>query len=303
MRRLPTIKQLQYFVALCELEHFGKSAESCFVSQSAFSTAIKELESVVDAQLVDRTNKQVVVTALGREIANQARMILRDTNMLVESATQAEAPLSGSLHLGVIPTIAPFLLPELLPLIRAQFPKLQLFLKEEQTQVLYQALMRGELDVLILALPYPLRGVEVLNLFSDPFFLACHKNTHLLDANNYRFNQLHPQSIILLEDGHCLRDHAITACKIRSLEKVSTFSATSLLTLIEMINSDLGISFLPSMAIGSPMLKNTNVAAYPLNDSSKREIGLVWRSGSNKAETFTLIGAAVIEVAEKLIAT
>ncbi|MEM7209951.1 MAG: hydrogen peroxide-inducible genes activator [Pseudomonadota bacterium] len=300
MRRLPTIKQLQYFVALCELEHFGKSAEACFVSQSAFSTAIKELESIVDAQLVDRTNKHVVITSLGREIASQARMILRDTSMLVESIKQAEAPLSGSLHMGVIPTIAPFLLPELLPIIRKKFPNLRLFLKEEQTQSLYQALMRGELDVLVIAMPYPLRGVEVMNLFSDPFLLACHRDTSLVDATNYQFNRLNSQSIILLEDGHCLRDHAITACKVRSLEKVSTFSATSLLTLIEMINSDLGVSFLPSMARGSPMLKNTNVATHALNDSSKRDIGLAWRSGSNKADMFSVIGETIIEAASSI---
>ena len=290
---LPTVKQLRYFVALCEHEHFGRAAEACFVSQSAFSTAIRELETVLDTQLVDRSNKRVVVTRTGRDISVQARLVLRDLTELVEHAKSGKQPLSGSLQLGVIPTIAPFLLPKVLPGIRKQYPKLQLFLREEQTQVLHEKLLDGELDLVILALPYPLRGVELMPLFDDPFLLACRDKTQLVDPTNYRFNRLQSESILLLEDGHCLRDHALSACKIRSLEKVSRFAASSLLTLIEMVDSDLGVTFLPQMASQSSLLKNTRVKTWPLNEKSTRQIALAWRNSSGRDDEFRMLGDCI----------
>lgn len=287
---LPTVKQLRYFVALCDLEHFGRAAEACFVSQSAFSTAIRELETTLDVQVVDRTNKRVAITPVGREIAVQARLVLRDLTALVEHAQQSTRPLSGPLQLGVIPTIAPFLLPKVLPGIRKKFPELQLFLREDQSRELHEKLLDGELDLVLLALPYPMRGVELMPLFDDPFLLACRNNTQRVDPNNYRFNRLQAESVLLLEDGHCLRDHALSACKIRNLEKVSRFAATSLLTLIEMVDNDLGITFLPAMAQHSHMLKNTRVKTYPLKEKSTRSIALVWRKGSGREEEFRLLG-------------
>ena len=290
---LPTIKQLRYFVALCDLEHFGRAAEACFVSQSAFSTAIRELESTLDAQVVDRTNKRVTITPVGREIAVQARLVLRDLTALVEHAQQTARPLSGPVQLGVIPTIAPFLLPKVLPGLRKRYPELQLFLREDQTAVLHEKLLSGELDIVLLALPYPLRGVDVMQLFDDPFLLACRANTKRVDPENYRFNRLQSESILLLEDGHCLRDHALAACKIRSIEKVSRFAASSLLTLIEMVDNDLGITFLPAMARQSHLLKNTRVKTYPLKETNTRSIALAWRKGSGRVEEFQLLGELI----------
>ena len=288
--RLPSTKQLQYFVALVDTGHFGRAAEASFVSQSAFSNAIKELETTLGAQLVDRTNRQVTITAVGQEVATQARLVLRDIDDLVEVAAGNRLPLTGDLRLGVIPTIAPFLLPRVLPGLRRKFPQLRLYLIEEQTQRIYERLMDGDLDLLLLALPWEMRGVEMRNLFRDPFRLACRAGTARVDPNNYRFSRLDADSILLLEDGHCMRDHALAACKIRGMQKVRRFAASSLLTLIEMVDADLGISFLPAMAEGSALLKNTRVKLYPLAESSYRQIGLAWRKGSGRIEEFRMLG-------------
>ena len=288
--RAPTFKQLRYFVALTEEEHFGRAAEACFVSQSAFSNAIRELEAKLDASLVDRTNRNVTITATGQQVATQARLVLRDVESLVDSARGDPEPLCGDLRLGVIPTIAPFLLPGILPKLRKDYSDLKLFLIEDQTQRIYNRLMDGDLDVLLLALPYDMQGVDELTLFRDDFHLAYRQGTDRVDPANYRFNRLDADSVLLLEDGHCLRDHALAACKIRNTQKISRFGASSLLTLIEMVDADLGITFLPAMAKGSSMLKNTRVRMQPLKENSYREIGLVWRKGSRREHEFKMLG-------------
>ena len=290
MMRSPTIKQLRYFIALCEQQHFGRAAERCFVSQSAFSNAIRELESTLKTQLVDRTNRSVTITSNGQDVATQARLVIRDVESLVEIAHGNNAPLCGELRLGVIPTIAPFVLPKVLPKIRKAFPLLQLLLIEDQTQRIYERLMDGELDALLLALPWPMQGVEQQTLFRDEFCLAYRQGTSHVDPENYRFNRLNSDSVLLLEDGHCLRDHALAACKIRNTEKVRRFGASSLLTLIEMIDADLGISFLPEMARDSTLLRNTRVRLHSLNDKSYRNIGMAWRKGSRRIEEFRMLG-------------
>ncbi len=286
----PTFKQLRYFLALCEQQHFRQAAEACFVSQSAFSSAIRELETVLSAQLVDRTNRNVTITAKGQDIATQARLVLRDMETLVDMARGNQEPLSGELRLGVIPTIAPFMLPAILPKLRRQYPDLELLLTEDQTQRIYQRLMDGELDALLLALPWEMRGVEHQTLFRDAFCLAYRQGTARVDPKNYRFNRLDADSVLLLEDGHCLRDHALAACKIRNTQKVRRFGASSLLTLIEMVDADLGITFLPEMARGSAFLKNTRVRLQALQENSYRTIGLAWRKGSRRVAEFRLLG-------------
>ena len=295
MINLPTIKQLRYFVALDQHGHFGRAAAACFVSQSAFSVAIRELESVLNVQLVDRTNKSVTITNIGTDVASQARLVLRDLEGLVDIAQGQQRPLAGKLKLGVIPTIAPFLLPKLLPRLRKTYPELKLYLQEDLTQRLYEALMHGELDVILIALPYDLRQVEYMPLFKDPFYFACHTGTRLLDPGQFAMQQLPAESILLLEDGHCLRDHALAACKISNLSKVSPVKASSLLTLIQMVDADLGVTFLPEMAKDSDLLKNTKVKTYPMKAGSYREIGLVWRKGSARGEEFKLLGELICE--------
>ncbi|WP_020395047.1 LysR substrate-binding domain-containing protein [Thiolinea disciformis] len=290
---LPTVKQLRYFIALETYEHFGKAAEACFVSQSAFSTAIRELESTLEVQLVDRTNKNVTVTHIGRQLAVEARRCLRDLESLVELARSNQQPLTGELRIGVIPTVAPFLLPKILPKLRESFPRLKIFLTEDITQRIYDKLMAGELDLMLLALPYNLRNVEVLTLFEDPFYLACREPSEHINPTHYTFDDLKPESILLLEDGHCLRDHTLSACHLQDVEKISRFEASSLLTLVQMLDADLGISYLPEMVVGSPLLAGTEVKLWPLAERSFREIGLAWRRGSAREQEFQQLGKAI----------
>lgn len=290
---LPTLKQLRYFVALDEHRHFGRAAEACFVSQPAFSVAIRELETMLDLQLVDRTRKQVTITAIGRDIAVQARLCLRDVEALLELARHEREPLAGRLSLGVIPTIAPFLLPAFMPALHTRHPRLQLYLREDVTARLLEALLAGELDLVLMALPYELRHTEVMILFRDPFRLACREGTARIDPEHYSFNRLQQDSVLLLEDGHCLRDHALAACRIRQQEKVSRFAASSLLTLVQMVDADLGITYLPAMADGSSLLAKTRVRTYPLEESAYREIGLVWRRGSGREQEFRQLGELI----------
>jgi len=290
---LPTIKQLRYFVALEKHQHFGNAAKACFVSQSAFSVAIKELESYLGAQLVDRTNKSVTITRTGREIANHARLCLRDLEYLAEVAHSDQKPLTGRLNLGVIPTIAPFILPDLLPNLRSSFPDLKLYLREDTTQSSHDLLIEGELDLILIALPFKLSNVEIMPLYKDHFSLACHKNSKIIDPNNYSLNNLPKESVLLLEDGHCLRDHALSACKIRNQDTVSRFAASSLLTLVSMVDSDIGITYLTEMAKNSSLLQNTDIETYPLDEKSFREIGLAWRKGSARDEEFKLLGETI----------
>ena len=295
MIHLPTVRQLRYFVALAEHRHFRRAAEACFVSQSAFSVAIQELESLLGVRLVDRTNRSVAVTRTGQQVAVQARRCLRDLEDLVEVARADSEPLAGSLHLGVIPTIAPFLLPRVLPRLRRACPKLKLYLHEDTTPRIHEGLMEGRLDLILLAFPYRLRGVETLALFRDPFRLACREGTRIVDPERVRLNRLNAGSVLLLEDGHCLRDQALAACRLRDMDAVSRIEASSLLTLVEMVDADLGVTFLPEMAEGSALLRNTRVRTYPMPGGGHREIGLAWRRGSARAEEFERLGVILRE--------
>jgi LysR family hydrogen peroxide-inducible transcriptional activator len=208
----------------------------------------------------------------------------------MDMACVSSEPLSGKLRLGVIPTISPFLLPKILPKLRSHFPQLQLFLQEDTTQRVYERLMSGELDLILIAFPYELRNVEKMKLFNDPFLLAYKTDSQFIDTQKVTVDHLQSESILLLEDGHCLRDHALSACKIRNMNKVSHFAASSLLTLIEMVEADLGVTYLPEMAKESPMLKNTNIKTQAMPKNSHREIGLIWRKGSARGEEFKMLG-------------
>jgi LysR family hydrogen peroxide-inducible transcriptional activator len=296
---LPSTKQLRYFAALAEHRHFGKAAAACFVSQSAFSIAIRELEAVLGVRLVDRTNRRVTITALGQEVATQSRLCLRDIESLVALAQTERSPLAGPLRLGVIPTIAPFLLPRVLPPLRKALPQLRLFLHEGTTAEIHAKLLKGELDVLLLALPFDLDNVEVEPLFRDAFRLACRRGTRLVNPERYSYSRLDRDAVLLLDEGHCLREHAISACRLKSSEKISPFAASSLLTLIEMVDADLGITFLPEMAEGSALLTGTRVATYALPERSYREIGLAWRQGSARGAEFRQLGEYLLKFRER----
>jgi len=204
MSGLPSIRQLQYFLALEEHEHFGHAAAACFVSQSAFSHAIRELEQTLGLRLVDRNNRSVTITNAGRDIAVQARLALQDVKSLVELARTRSNPLSGPLVMGAIPTIAPFLLPRVLPKLRELHPELQLYLREAKTETICGGLQDGSLDVILLALPWDMHNARVMHLFDDSFYLACHAHTELIDPEHFAMNRLSASSVMLLEDVDAL---------------------------------------------------------------------------------------------------
>ncbi|MEE9355832.1 MAG: LysR substrate-binding domain-containing protein [Methylococcaceae bacterium] len=290
---MPTVKQLRYLVALDEVTHFGKAAEACRVSQPAFSMAIKEVETLLGVQLVDRTNKSVTMTEAGRQVAQNARICLNDLTNLVHRATALDGPLAGKLTLGIIPTIAPFVLPSVMKAIAKQYPDLKLFLKERMTLMLYDELMAGYLDAILVALPYDFKHVEILPLYRDYFHLAYREDTTWLEIKESNIPDLKPESVLLLEDGHCLREHTLSACKLRNTDKVNQFCATGLYTLLNMVENDMGVTFLPQMAEGSTLLKNSKIKMSKLHEDSYRKIGLVWRKNSAQRAEFEALGELI----------
>jgi len=289
-RSLPSVRQLRYFVALAEARHFGRAAAACFVSQPAFSVAIRELEQLLGLTLVERSNRRVTITPEGVELAAQARLCLRDLESLVDLARERGKPLAGPLRLGVIPTIAPFLLPTALPRIRKRFPELRLYIREAQTATVVAELMDGRLDLALLALPWPLPNATTMTLFSDRFLLAAREDSQLLDPRHFSAGDLPADSVLLLEEGHCLRDHALSACRLRNRQALSPFAASSLHTLLEMVDGDLGVTFVPEMAVGSGLLKQTRVKTYPLREDASRDIALAWRTSSAREAEFRQLG-------------
>ena len=290
----PTLKQLRYFNALVEYNHFGKAADSCFVSQSAFSVAIKELENALGGQLVDRTNKSVTVTNLGREIYQQSMTVMSEMKKMLDMAHGNLSPLSGKLSVGMIPTIGPFVLPDLLPYLNQAYPELDLEIHEGKSSDIYDQLMRGQLDVILLALPYEMRSVETLTLFKDRFRLISSVNNHWLKGRTFDIDDVGDGAVLLLDDGHCLRDHAISACHIKHVDKVSQFTASSLLTLVEMVKQDLGVSFIPEMALKLPLINEQEIQVDALQFDAFREVGLAWRKGSTRSKEFKLLGDSLM---------
>lgn len=293
---LPSLKQLRYLAALEEHRHFGRAAAACFVSQSTLSAGLKELETALDAELVERTNRTIVFTALGLQVAQRARRVLREAEELVELAAQGREPLSGRLRLGVIPTIAPYLLPKTLPHLRKAYPKLQLYLTEDQTARLLALLEDGTLDLVLLALPYHAHEVETLPLFRDGFQLITRKDDPLAQRKSVATADLKDANLLLLSEGHCLRDHALAACRLPQAE--SGFAGASLNTLVEMVAGGLGVTLLPDMAVPAHVPKAGELVARPFErGAAGRQIGLAWRRTSSRAEEFKEFGAALTKAA------
>ena len=293
---LPSLKQLRYLVALSEHRHFGRAAAACFVSQSTLSAGLKELETALEAELVERNNRSLVFTALGLEIVARAKRVLREAEELAEMAAGAREPLSGRLRLGVIPTIAPYLLPRTLPYLRQAYPKLQLYLTEDQTARLLTLLEDGTLDLVLLALPYQAGDVETLPLFRDGFHLVCRKDNPLAQKKTVTLPDLKDANLLLLADGHCLRDHALAACRLTGAD--SGFAGASLNTLVEMVAGDLGVTLLPDMAVAAHVPKGGELVAKPFDRAGAgRQIGLAWRTTSSRAAEFKEFGAALTKAA------
>ncbi len=300
MKRLPSIKQLQYLLALHEHQHFGRAADACYIGQSTLSAAIANLEETMDAQLLERDHKTFIFTALGEDIVRQARYIIEQCEELSDFARHQGKPMTGPFRLGCIPTIAPFVLSDVMAQCRARYPELQLLLREDTSDNSLRALAEGRLDMVLLALPFDTGTFHSEVLAQDGFKLVLHRDW--LDRGfNLDVSQWPDESIFLLEREHCLTAHAVKACELADSRKVNPFFATSLHTLTQMVNNKLGVTFMPQMAINSGLLNGTDlVTQTPLQSNAYRDIGVAWRPTSSKTMSYRLMANLIRDVlAEK----
>jgi LysR family hydrogen peroxide-inducible transcriptional activator len=296
---MPTLKQLQYLVALKEHGHFGKAADSCFVTQSTLSAGIRELESLIGITLVERTRRVVRFTALGDRIVEKAHRVLREAEELAAIAEASGKPLTGELRMSVIPTIAPFLLPHLLPKLRAERPELKLYLREETTQAAIESLRHGNVDCVLLALPFPTGELDSEFLFQDRLYVAFPRDDPRDPPEWIAPEMIDETKLLLLEDGHCLKDHALAACNRPEIRASAMMMGTSLHTLVQMVDNGLGMTIMPEMAIAGGILNHTQITARPLrSERSHRDIALVWRKNSPREKEFRLLAELLRDAAE-----
>ncbi len=275
------LRALLYLVKLAELQHFSKAAEACFVSQPTLSTQIMKLEEELGVQLVERAPRKVKLTPVGQDIADRARHVLRDIDQIRAAARRSRDPETGSLRLGIFPTLAPYLLPHVVPAIRARFPELKLQLAEEKTEDILQLLDSGALDAALLALPLDGDALEVEALFEEPFLLAVPSQHPLATQEQVSIGDLEGQELLLLEDGHCLRDHALEVCALAGARERVDFHATSMETLRQMVAANVGITLMPQLAVQPPIPATANMQLRSFADSEpSRTIALVWRKSS-----------------------
>ncbi|NVE94384.1 hydrogen peroxide-inducible genes activator [Altererythrobacter lutimaris] len=287
---LPTIKQLQYLVSLHEHGHFGRAADASFVSQSTLSAGIRELESLLGVTLVERSRRVVRFTALGDQVVAKAHKLLREAEELSDLVQAAGKPLSGELRMSVIPTIAPFMLPRILPRLKQERPDLKLLLREETSADAVESLQHGRVDCVLLALPFDTGEVDSEHILDDEIFVAFPKDDPRDPPAEIPPTMIDEGRLLLLEDGHCLRDHALAACNRPELRASASMIGTSLHTLVQMVDNDLGLTMLPQMALEAGILDGTDVVARPLKSkSASRDIALIWRKNSPRAEDFKLL--------------
>ncbi|MEZ5694819.1 MAG: hydrogen peroxide-inducible genes activator [Altererythrobacter sp.] len=287
---LPTIKQLQYLVALHEHGHFGRAAEASFVSQSTLSAGIRELETLLGVTLVERSRRVVRFTPLGEQVVAKAHRLLREAEELSDLVQASGKPLSGELRMSVIPTIAPFMLPRILPRLRKERPNLKLLLREETSHDAVESLHHGRVDCVLLALPFATGEVEMAHIADDRLFVAFPQNDPRDPPAIVPPNMIDEGRLLLLEDGHCLREHSLAACNRPELRASATMIGTSLHTLVQMVDNGLGLTMLPEMALEAGILSGTSVVARPLKSASAtREIALIWRKNSPRSDEFSLL--------------
>ncbi|MGD9783359.1 MAG: hydrogen peroxide-inducible genes activator [Hyphomicrobiaceae bacterium] len=285
-----TLKQLRYFDALARLQHFGRAAESCAVTQPALSMQIRELEQALGLELIERTRSGAQLTDKGREIARRAARVLGDVRSLVEYAQHADSLLVGPLKLGVIPSMAPYLLPPLLPLVRKQYPDLELHVRETQTATLVDELTGGKIDCVLLALPIEHADIETEELFVDRFLLALPESRRLSGRVRATKDMIQGEHLLLLEEGHCLRDQALAYCALTQVDAVNTFGASSLSTIVEMVAAGYGITLLPEMSLAIEA-RARPLTLVPFADPEPfRSVGLGWRNSSPRKADFRELG-------------
>jgi len=290
MKMLPSLKQLEYLSALAETEHFGRASELCSVTPSTLSAGIRDLESVLGEALAERTKRRVLMTPFGRRVAARAQLLLRDAEDIMELAATQHGFMVGAMNLGVIPTISPFLLPSVLPALTARYPDLQLYLREEKTEQLLAKLRTGDIDVALIALPFETDGLATQVLFEDRFQFACHKDHPYVGRKAIANDDLAREPLLLLEEGHCLRGHALDACLLHAGKFRGRFEATSLPTLVQMVAAGIGVTLLPELAIKAQIAAGTDIELVPITGAASRQIGLVWRQTSPRSEEFGALG-------------
>jgi LysR family transcriptional regulator, hydrogen peroxide-inducible genes activator len=289
------LRDLEYLVALDEERSFRRAAERCFVSQPTLSGQLKKLEERLGVQLIERTTRQVVMTDVGRAVVEQARQVLGEAREVTHIAATYHDPMAGELQLGLIPTVAPYLLPLIMPALKKDFPDLKLWLHEQQTAVLLERLRRAELDLLILALP--VAGSEEFvgeDLFSEPFWLALPKGDPLSRNKAVRLSDIDKRDLMLLEEGHCLREHALDVCLSAGAGEYDGFHATSLETLRHMVGEGMGITLMPQLSVPQRRKKTDAVQYLPFTaPPPSRRIGMLWRRGSYREAAFRAVAERV----------
>ena len=293
---LPTLRQLAYLVELSGRLNFRAAAEGQFVTQSTLSAGIQELERLLGVQLVERDKRRVRLTAVGEDVAARGRELLAAATDLAEAARSATRPLSGPLRLGAIPTVAPFLLPSVLPALRRAHRELKLYLREDLTSRLIERMREGGLDVALIALPFATGDLYVRELFKDEFAFVARDGHSAVREKRVALRSLDTREMLLLEEGHCLRDHAIAACGPRRGRSESRVEATSLTTLIQMVDGGLGVTLLPGIALESGILKGTRLVARPLAPPApSRTLALVARRTSPRRHDADLLADFLID--------
>jgi len=289
-----TLKQLRYFDALVKTGHFGRAADHCAVTQPALSVQLQELEKDLGMKLVERRYKDIQVTEEGREVARRANAILSSVRDLEVYANHSQNVLSGHLRLGVIPSLAPYVLPPLLPKIRKRYPQLDLQIRETQTETLVAELLDGTLDLLLLALPIDEPGLKTLALFEDNFLLALPKENSEQETSSPE-EILEQSRLLLLEEGHCLRDQALSYCQFRQVGNIDTFGASSLSTLVQMVSNGLGATLLPEVSVDVEAGKGKLQLLRFSDPQPSRTVGLVWRKTSPRGDDFAKFGDLIVD--------
>lgn len=279
------LRDLQYLVALADHRHFGRAAAASFVSQPTLSTQIRKLEEELGVALVERAPRKVMLTPAGREMAERARRVLAEVEQMKEAARRSRDPEAGSVRLGIFPTLGPYLLPHVVAAVRERFPRLELLLVEEKTPVLLERLREGKLDAALLALPLHDDQLHVEFLFEEPFLLAVPAHHRLADAGPLTVDALAGERLLLLEDGHCLRDQALDVCRLAGAGEKAEFRATSLETLRQMVAANVGVTLLPALAVQPPVAASPDIALLPFSgaDRPSRRIAMAWRRSSAMA--------------------
>ena len=294
MAALTSLKQLHYLVALSEQLNFTRAAESCFITQSTLSAALKELEDTLGVQLVERDRQSVLITPIGLEVVKRARVILAAVQDLVETAATAGEAMTGLLRLGVIPTIAPFLLPQSLQLLRERYPALRLTLREDLTANLLLRLEDGQLDFVLIALPFDTANLLVEPLFDDDLWIVGRKGDPEFKGKTVELTPSMTDRLLLLEEGHCLRDHALYACGAARHPSLKNVEATSLLTLVQMVESGLGVGLVPEMAVKRGLTQSPSLVAKPMaKPGPKRTIALLARRSTSRLADLQALAAVI----------